>query len=139
MQTDERRLSSIRTIEERAVFQQSFRSSAILIAILLATACASRTQATGYWNLPSTFCQCIGCGYGAGHHAPFILGPITGDGWLAANEYRLPYAPSSSCAGCGCDNNSWEFAQPTIMEPAQQPVLPAPVPRTGKHRPLFLR
>jgi hypothetical protein len=139
MQTDERRLSSIRTIEDLAVFQQFFRCSATLIAILLATACARRTQATGYWNLPSTFCQCIGCGYGAGHHAPFILGPITADGWLAANEYRLPHAPSSSYNGCDYGENGWQFAEPTIMEPSPQPGAPALVPITRKHRPLFLR
>jgi hypothetical protein len=106
-------------------------------ATLLISAATNSAQATGYWNLPSTFCQCIGCGYGAGYHAPLVLGPISCEGWIAVNEHRRPHAPAPPCAGF--DYGSYDFAQPTLMEPLPQPASPAPRPMSRKHRPLFLR
>jgi hypothetical protein len=108
-------------------------SVSIVAAALIATS-ATTVHATGYWNLPSNFCQCIGCGFGAGHHAPLVLGPANWDGICAHNEVRLPYAPSAPYGGCG-----HHFAAPTLMEPAPEPVAPAPLPLTRRPRPLFLR
>jgi hypothetical protein len=114
--------------------------AAILGALLLIGG-ATPACATGYWNMPSTFCQCVGCGFGAGHHAPFILGPVTYDGWFATNERRLPYPPSPPYCGHCAGNCGGRFAEPTMMEPAPAPapVAPEVVPTSRRHRPLFLR
>src|SRR5688572_21202343 len=97
------------------------------------------SYATGYWNMPSSFCQCMGCGWGAGHHAPLILGPITWNGACAHNEIRLPYSPMPPY-GCGPYGNcGGNFAEPTIVEPAPAPSAPVVEPMTRRHRPLFLR
>ena len=97
-----------------------------LLAILSAAAPAG---ATGYWNVPSTFCQCMNVGWGAGYHAPLVLGPISWHNWCAHNEVRLPYSPAPPCgcygsSGCGCQFNS-----PSCLDSAvvPQPVA-APVP-----------
>jgi hypothetical protein len=114
-----------------------FRS--IFGAILLTAAISNSAVATGYWNLPSTFCQCIGCGFGAGYHAPLLLGPISHEGWLAVNERRLPCPPAAANAGYGFGHHGHDFAQPTMMEPKLQPTGPELRPVSRKHRPLFLR
>ena len=55
--------------------------------------------ATGYWNLPGTFCQWSGYGFGGGYHAPLMLGPITYECLSTPNDVRLPYAPNPyACA-----------------------------------------
>jgi hypothetical protein len=118
------------------MFRQIF-PVAIVAAMIMAS--ATPTFATGYWNLPSNFCQCIGCGFGAGHHAPLVLGPANWDGICAHNEVRLPCAPSVPYCGCGDGGCGPDFAAPTLMEPAPAPVAPAPLPLTRRPRPLFLR
>ena len=112
---------------------------ATIVAALLIVASPDVAIATGYWNLPSNFCQCIGCGFGAGHHAPLVLGPANWDGICAHNEVRLPYAPSVPYSGCGCGDCGHDFAEPTLMDPTPAPVAPMPVPVTRRPRPLFLR
>jgi hypothetical protein len=114
--------------------------SMILSATLALLSAGQRAGATGYWNMPSSFCQCMGCGWGAGHHAPLILGPISWDGVCAHNEIRLPYSPTPpyGCAAYG--NCGGSFGEPTIMEPAPAPPpAPAVAPMSHRHRPLFLR
>ncbi|MEX2308514.1 MAG: hypothetical protein WD738_13015 [Pirellulales bacterium] len=85
-------------------------------------------RAAGYWNVPSTFCQCVGCGWGAGYHAPLVLGPISCQGWCDPKEVRLPYSPAPSY-GCYA-NGGCCFGQPTHLESAVLPpsaAAPAPV------------
>jgi len=93
----------------------------ICVAVLLATlSAAAPAGAAGYWNLPSTFCQCMGIGWGAGYHAPLVLGPITCDDWCDHKEVRLPHAPAllCGCYGYGCND-----CRPSRLESA---VLAAP-------------
>ena len=110
---------------------RSVHCPVILAALLMVHWVAAPAGATGYWNVPSTFCQCVGCGWGAGYHAPLVLGPITCGGWCDPNEVRLPYSPaaaygcySSGDGGCNC-------GQPSRLEAAvvRPPVhAPGPVP-----------
>jgi len=90
---------------------------------------AAVASATGYWNMPGTFCQWSGHGFGGGYHAPLVLGPPTCECWSGPNEVRLPYAPNPyACSPdygnggeCGCGGS-----EPTMMSPG---VQPAPVQR----------
>jgi hypothetical protein len=106
---------------------------AICTFVLLATmSAATSVRAAGYWNMPSTFCQCMGVGWGAGYHAPFVLGPIRCDGWCDHKEVRLPYAPVSPSAYCGhvgCD-----CGQPSRLDSA---IAPSPAPLTMPPTPPF--
>jgi hypothetical protein len=99
---------------------------AALFAILLVAAPAG---AVGYWNLPGSFCQCFGYGWGAGHHASFVLGPITIDDCLAHNEVRLKHPPSPPCACYDYCDSYGSFCQPSMIEPAASPsTVYAPAP-----------
>jgi hypothetical protein len=115
----------------------------VLAALLAWAAGATSAGAAGYWNVPSSFCQCMGYGLGAGYHAPLVLGPVSYDGWLATNLHRLPYAPAPP--GAGCMYGSYhEFAQATRLEPARVAPAPrqiplAPQPTSRVPRPLLLR
>lgn len=94
-----------------------------LIAALFASPSAF---ATGYWNLPSNFCQCAGYGCGAGYHAPLVLGPISCRGWFATNEIRLPVPPRPPYIGYQCPHctqGTSGFGTPTLLEPE---ILPTP-------------
>jgi hypothetical protein len=106
-------------------------------------ATSTLAHGAGYWNVPSSFCQYIGYGCGAGYHAPLLLGPVSWEGWLATNERRLPYPPSSPYSGCGY-GNGYQIAEPTVMEPAtfapvEQRIVPGVQPTSRRHRPLFLQ
>jgi hypothetical protein len=92
-------------------------------------------SAAGYWNVPSSFCQCIGYGYGAGYHAPLVLGPITCHGYVNYNEVRLPCPPRPQYCGCGfeyggcaggCNSSLIEPSAlpPMSVEPAPTELLP---------------
>jgi hypothetical protein len=93
---------------------------------------AAAVHATGYWNMPGTFCQCMGVGWGAGYHAPLLLGPATCAGWCDHKEVRLPHSPAPLCGcyrSCGCDGNA---GQPSRLEAVvSPPSTPAPVPVTA--------
>jgi hypothetical protein len=102
---------------------------AISTIVLLGTmAAATSVRATGYWNVPSNFCQCMNVGWGAGYHAPLVLGPIRCDGWLRHSEVRVSYPPSAGCScyanghcGCNCTDAS---RLESVVTP---PHVPAPV------------
>jgi hypothetical protein len=113
----------------------------ILGAILFATTAATPAAGTGYYNVPSSFWQCVGCGRGGGYHAPLVLGPVSCRGWCAANQQRLPFSPSPPYGSAGCGGYGGDFAAPTVLDPAPVPSPPSPivVPTTRTHRPLFLR
>lgn len=96
-------------------------------------------QAAGYWNVPSTFCQWLGSGFGGGYHAPLMLGPPQCDCFRPANQVRLPYAPNPyACqppcdAGCGAYRGGPPMMpgyQPGMqVAPASQNTIPEPMPQ----------
>jgi hypothetical protein len=112
-------------------------------ALPFALSIASTAAASGYWNVPSSFCQCMGFGWGAGYHAPFVLGPITCDRWCAHNEVRLPYAPVSSYSCYGhCSDRCCNFSEASrlnkTIEQRAHPAPPAPPsPQAEATQPLF--
>jgi hypothetical protein len=110
--------------------------AAAIVAIWVLHHSSKTAEAAGYWNVPSNFCQCVGCGCGGGYHAPLVLGPMSCSGWCAKNHYRLPHAPAP-CHGCGHWGGGFE--QPTIMDPPPQPAVAPVAPVSRTHRPLFLR
>ena len=84
----------------QSVTRHTVRSTiASALAALAVLAGSQFAGAAGYWNVPSHFCQWCGCGFGAGYHAPLILGPPTYDCFAGPNEIRVPYAPNPyACA-----------------------------------------
>jgi hypothetical protein len=121
--------------EDKPVVRR-FSFVVVTSAICLLQVGSQPVEAAGYWNVPSNFCQCAGCGFGGGYHAPLVLGPMSCHGWCAKNHYRLPHAPAP-CYGCGhCGGG---FEQPTIMDPPPQPAVAPIAPVSRTHRPLFLR
>ena len=88
----------------------------VVVTAVLGMAGAIQACAAGYFNLPGTITQWAGHGYGAGYHAPLILGPIKFDGWHVRHEVRLPSAPCASCACAGCGDGGQMVASPTMME-----------------------
>jgi len=109
----------------------------IVAAALLAIGVARPAAAIGYFNVPGSFCQCMGYGNGAGHHSCLVLGPVSCQGFCSTHEVRVecppqpPYAYYNNRYGGG-SNGTWiqesvpvQFApQPT---PAAEP-LPTPTP-----------
>src|SRR6266480_4319911 len=91
---------AVRSIMRRPILVAWFALTAIVAIEAIG---AAHVRAAGYYNLPGNFCQCCGHGFGAGYHAPLILGPPTCRGWCACNETRLLYppAPCYSCYQCG--------------------------------------
>lgn len=117
--------------------------TSVVGAMLFVPIVGRSALATGYWNVPSTICQCFGYGCGAGYHTPLVLGPISCKGCLAINERRLPYPPSPPCPGYGCQHHGSAIVPPTAVPAAaptlQRPVLFVPPPAAQKPRPLFLQ
>jgi len=122
--------------KERGVRSNILVSTTIGAALVLTSSIPA--NASGYWNMPSSFSQHWGYGFGAGYHAPMILGPIRWDGWQAPNEVRLPYSPSVPYGCDGCLNCGADFAAPTLMEPAPAPAMPTTGPSARRPRELFL-
>jgi hypothetical protein len=77
----------------------------------------SPALAVGYWNLPGNVGQWWGYGWGAGHHACFVLGPVSTKGAFAHNHKRLPHAPEPAY-GCyeDCTYN-YDFRQSSQFVP----------------------
>lgn len=118
--------------------------SSMLVAVVFVSIAVRAASATGYWNVPSTICQCFGYGCGAGYHAPLVLGPISYKGCLAINERRLPHAPSPPCVGHNCQGYGFAAGPPATVRSAgpalfQPPVSFVPPPVARQPRPLFLQ
>jgi hypothetical protein len=107
---------------------RSLRLTICIAALVSATAllAVSSARANGYWNVPSTFCQCMGVGWGAGYHAPFVLGPITWHEWCDHKEVRLPYAPAPPNY-YGHAAYGYQCGQPSRLESSE---IPQPQPQT---------
>jgi hypothetical protein len=106
---------------------RNFRLSIILAALVALSWCAAPARAAGYWNTPSTFCQCMGCGWGAGYHAPLVLGPIKWRGWCAPNEIRLPYPPAPAYGCCG-NGGCGSYGPSRLDADLVRPPVSAPAP-----------
>jgi hypothetical protein len=100
------------------------RSITCLAATCLLAFAAIRAQAAGYFNMPGTHAQRAGHGFGAGYHAPLLLGPVRLDGLGFGNQVRLPYSPVPHC---GC--NSWGECGRIIEAPT---AMPGTVPTTTR-------
>src|SRR4051812_21621356 len=88
--------------------------------------CTTIVRAMGYYNLPGSFCQCCGCGFGGGYHAPLVLGPIA-HGYLSApNVVRLPYAPNPYACAPSCCNSASNCSgeEPAMMARPVQSAAP---------------
>jgi hypothetical protein len=99
---------------------------AIVVAACMAGFATSRADAVGYWNVPGNFCQCWGYGWGAGYHAPLVLGPPTYAGWLNPHEVRLACPPGPpcgySCESAGCSMGGCGEGDQSLLQPAALPV-----------------
>jgi hypothetical protein len=112
------------TRENAAMVRRLLASVAPIAALVAVLFAAGPAYAVGYWNLPGNTCQCWGYGWGAGHHACFVLGPITHNGAFAHNEVRLPYAPQPPYTCYGCDSYNYDFRQPSQFAPIQYQTVP---------------
>lgn len=112
----------------------------VCMGLVAAVACgAAGARATGYFNLPGTHAQWAGHGFGAGYHAPLLLGPMRHDGPLLGNQVRLPCSPAPCCGFSASNDCGRMIESPTAMPdvvstrgPAAAPmanatVAPAPV------------
>lgn len=97
-----------------------------------------QAQGFGVTSSPSTFLQCMGYGYGAGHHAPIVRSPwqepartqrmIFAPRYYGALE-PSPYVITGCTSGygpgdCGCGAAPTPHAAPSV-EP--MPVAPMPI------------
>jgi hypothetical protein len=100
--------------------------AAIVVIVCLEGVTASQVKAIGYWNVPGNFCQCVGCGWGAGYHAPLVLGPPTCAGWLNPHEVRLVCPPGPPCGysyeSAGCSTGGCGEGDQSLLQPAALPV-----------------
>lgn len=105
---------------------------AAMFAVLSA---AAPGYAIGYWNVPGNVAQWWGYGWGGGHHACLVLGPISHKGAFDHHQTRLPYAPRPTygwCNGYSCNNDfhqSWMFA-PTDHGDQRSTQFAPPQPRS---------
>jgi hypothetical protein len=122
------------------VTRRNIRTSLVFgLATFLVFTGANLACATGHWNVPSTFYQWSGYGFGGGYHAPLVLGPATHEYLSAPNEVRLqrapnPYGCAPYCNGGSCGANGPAMMTPNAQpDPGPQQTSPAPVPES----PLF--
>ena len=77
-----------------------------LLAVVLCAgwlAAAVPCQAGGYYNTPSSLCQCFGCGFCPGYHANWLLGPVCKNKPGQKRLIRLPARPcphGTECSTC---------------------------------------
>jgi len=100
-------------------------------------------QSVGCMRMPSTLAQYIGCGYGAGHHAPIVRTPLQRPErvqrmmLVAPCEGQLQpagYAPIGCHGGDCLPYERWEYAPPAAvptMAPPISPLAPPTVPAGG--------
>lgn len=106
----------IQPLSTQAVWKPSvMRPIAFAAALLLIAAPA---PGAGWYNLPTSLQQCMGLGFGPGHHAPMLLGPVMKVPTSAQRIQRLPSAPQSAGAH-GC------FGAPGLIEPSGMGAYPA--------------
>ena len=96
---------------------------AVVSAVVFGLVCVEQSWAAGYWNVPGTFAQRAGHGYGGGYHAPLILGPVRCDGWGLGTPVRMPCAPSPYY-GCGSYGDCGQMVEATS---SMESVVPTTV------------
>jgi hypothetical protein len=102
---------------------------ALATAVFAVSVPIAPASAVGYWNVPGNVAQWWGYGWGAGHHACYVLGPISHKGAFAHNHKRLPHPPQPAygCYDGGFYN--YDFRQPQQFmanEYMPSPQLAAP-------------
>lgn len=102
-------------------------------AALLALAATRPAAAIGYFNVPGSFCQCMGYGNGAGHHSCLVLGPVSCQGFCSTHEVRIecppqpPYAYyNSGYYGAGSQGTWIQDSVPVQFAPQQFAPQSAP-------------
>ncbi len=116
--------------------------AAVLAVVGICSATIPSALAIGYYNLPGSFCQCLGYGNGAGYHSCLVLGPSTWAGFCAPNEVRLPCPPRPPYAwycNCQCgpaDGGSWLNEPAIAPAPGPQPA-PDPTPAAMRRLPVL--
>ncbi|MFO0790037.1 MAG: hypothetical protein U0805_11325 [Pirellulales bacterium] len=101
---------------------------AVLCALCAMVALSAENTASGigYFNMPGNSWQWCGHGFAGGYHAPFVLGPVTGECTPGVNLHRQAYAPNPyACAPCyaggGCERNEGSLQEPTALLPNSAP------------------
>lgn len=105
-----------------------------------ALASAAAAQSIGCMRMPSTLAQYVGCGYGAGHHAPIVRTPLQRPERMQRMMIVAPcegpfqpaaYAPIGCYGGvCGMQDG-WEHPAAYSITPtlaAPQPAISPPAP-----------
>ncbi|TWT93392.1 hypothetical protein Pla108_38860 [Botrimarina colliarenosi] len=70
-----------------------------LSCLVAVVALASPALGAGYYNMPTSWQQCLGLGCGPGYHAPMLLGPMMKSGIAAQRVQRLPAALTPPACG----------------------------------------
>lgn len=100
-----------------------------LVTIAALVALASPAVGAGYYNMPTSWQQCLGVGFGPGYHAPLLLGPMMESGIAAQRVQRVPAPyPPPACGGFDapsvwCDS---PMAYGDMVAAPTQPYLPMP-------------
>ena len=84
-----------------------------LVVVCVTALIVPSAEGAGWFNMPSSPCQCLGYGYGPGYHAPLVLGSPLASGSEAKRLIRVQRAPLSP-AGC------------TFGAPSSLPVVGCP-------------
>lgn len=79
-----------------------------VLAIALAL-CPALAHGAGYYNMPTSWQQCLGVGFGPGYHAPLLLGPKMTAPIASQRIHRLPGPLPPPPRGAG-------FAGPTCLD-----------------------
>ncbi|MEN0110669.1 MAG: hypothetical protein AAF805_08075 [Planctomycetota bacterium] len=101
-----------------------------LTAALTVIAAADASLGAGYFNMPTSFAQCLGLGWGPGYHAPLLLGPAVKARIATQDVRRLPapLGPPPSSMGVGHASvmpphppmtpaAAWHAAPPAVSRP----------------------
>lgn len=74
----------------------------------------SHASASGFFNMPTSLRQCLGVGFGAGYHAPLLLGPVHRAPTASQSVIRVrqPFAPAGHTG----------FTQPSRLGLAHPPT-----------------
>jgi hypothetical protein len=106
-------------------------AAGVVFCVVATAALPLHAQGFGAMKMPSTFCQYLGWGYGAGHHAPILRTP-----WLRTERtQRIVFLPRQ-CAPLasppyvvqGCYGGHCGGIEPIFAAPDPVPVEPIPAP-----------
>jgi hypothetical protein len=116
-----------------------------LLAALAVGETSAQAQSLGYMRMPSTLAQYVGCGYGAGHHAPIVRTPLVRPERVPRMTVAPPCDPlypagyqPIGCYGEPCYRTDvWDYSVPAAYRPimpaaptvvAPEAVIPTPAP-----------